>query len=186
MNVVASIKKHEDACVKRLYILKIPLPEHPAFQSSHDLPTVTGCLVPHIPHLWIRHERGDDAREVKNKITPRKVPLLGAALDAMKRHPNGFPRYRARGTFSAAANAYLKENGLLPQGVTIGGLRHSFESRLKSAGVDTDDRGELMGHSVKRIRGREHYGDAMSLEYKVELMSRITIPVQRPALPAPE
>jgi integrase len=150
-----------------------------------DIPARSIFLDAEIPHLWIRHERGEDAREVKNKITPRKVPLLGVALDAMKRHPQGFPRYRGKGTFSAAANAYLKENGLLPDGVTIGGLRHSFESRLKAAGVDTDDRGELMGHSVKRIRGREHYGDSLSLEQRAQLMSRITLPVERPGWPRP-
>lgn len=151
-----------------------------------DIPARSIFLDADIPHIWIRHETGSDAREVKNKITPRKMPLLGAALDAMKRHPNGFPRYRARGTFSAAANKQLKALGLLPDGVTIGGLRHSFESRLKTAGIDTDDRGELMGHSVKRIRGREHYGDAMTLEQRADLLSRIVLPTEPLKLPTPE
>lgn len=140
-----------------------------------------------IPYIWIRMERAEgDEREVKNKITGRQVPLLGAALEAMRRNPQGFPSYRGKDRFSAAANKFLKKHKLLPPGVTIGGLRHSFETRLKDAGVDSDDRGELMGHSVKRIRGREIYGNELTLEKRAELMSRITLPVERLSLPSPD
>lgn len=150
-----------------------------------DVPARSIFLDDDVPHIWVRHETGDGAREVKNKITGRKVPLLGAALEAMKRHPNGFPKYNGMGTFSGEANRNLKDLGLLPEDVTIGGLRHSFETRLKNAGVDTDDRGELMGHSVKRIRGREHYGNEMPLEMRAELMNRIVIKRAVAALPPP-
>ena len=37
------------------------------------------------------------------------------------------------------------QNGLLPEGVTVGGLRHTWESRLKRIGLQSDDRGDLMG-----------------------------------------
>lgn len=151
-----------------------------------DIPARSIFLDAEIPYIWIRHERGDDAREVKNKITPRQVPLLGAALEAMRRHPQGFPRYRGNGQFSAAANKYLKERGLLPAGVTIGGLRHSFETRLRDAGVPNDQRAELMGHSVKKARGREVYGDRLPLEKKAELMGLITLTAGMKMLPAPE
>tara|TARA_R110002074_G_scaffold125024_1_gene261856 strand:+ start:9062 stop:10432 length:1371 start_codon:yes stop_codon:yes gene_type:complete len=139
----------------------------------YDIPARSIFLEDEIPHIWIRHETGNAAREIKNKGTKRKVPLVGVALDAMKRHPDGFPRYAAKGTFSAIANKSLRSAGLLPDGVTIGGLRHSFESRLKKIGVDTDDRGELMGHSVKRIRQRERYGDELTLEEKLDFHQQI-------------
>ncbi|WP_102848492.1 DUF6538 domain-containing protein [Phaeobacter inhibens] len=144
-----------------------------------DIPAQSVVLDHIIPHLWLKLETGDDPREVKNKITARRVPLVGVALDAMKRHPQGFPRYRGKGTFSASANKRLKELNLLPQGVTVGGLRHSFETRLKEVGVQSDDRGELMGHSVKRIRGREYYGDEMKLERRQELHLMIAIGSKR-------
>jgi integrase len=120
-----------------------------------------------IPYLEISMVSDKEfAREIKNKQSKRKVPLVGVALDAMRRNPDGFPKYRGTGTFSGEANAALRKVGLLPDGVTIGGLRHSFETRMSNAGVRMDDAGEMMGHSVKRIRGREHYGDEMPLEEK--------------------
>ncbi|MFC3613761.1 DUF6538 domain-containing protein [Lutimaribacter marinistellae] len=140
-----------------------------------DIPPDSIFLDHVIPHIWVRHETGDNAREVKNKVTSRPVPLVGVALQAMKRHPSGFPRYRGKGTFSGSANLRLKQLALLPEGVTIGGLRHSFETRLKNAGVHSDDRGELMGHSVRRIRGREHYGDQMSLERRLQFHQLIEL-----------
>ncbi|WP_176214431.1 DUF6538 domain-containing protein [Roseovarius sp. A-2] len=151
-----------------------------------DLPPGSICIDHPIPHVWIRFERAPDgeeyARELKNKATKRQIPLVGVALAAMKRHPNGFPRYRGKGTYSAAANKSLRR--YLPDGVTIGGLRHSFETRLKNAGVDSDDRAELMGHSVRRARGREWYGDSMPLEKRLEYHEKIAIKPRR-ALPAP-
>lgn len=140
-----------------------------------DIPPYSIRLDDPIPHLIIRRETGEFARELKNKNSARDIPLVGVALDAMRRHPSGFPRYRGKGTFSAAANKYLKHSGILPEGVSVGGLRHSFEARLKDALVPIDDRGELMGHSVKKARGREVYGDKLSLEERCELHERIMI-----------
>lgn len=71
----------------------------------------------------------------------------------------------------------MKNNDLLPSGVTIGGLRHSWESRMKRAGFDSDDRGELMGHSVRGRRGREVYGDEMPLADRLEIAKQIMLPV---------
>ena len=147
-----------------------------------DLPPGSIFLDAPIPFVRIKNETGKFAREIKNKHSERDVPLVGIALEAMRRHPEGFPRYRNTGTYSAAANKALRK--ILPDGVTIGGLRHSFETRLKNAGVDSDDRAELMGHSVKRARGREWYGDSMPLEVRQEHIEKIAVKPQR-ALPAP-
>jgi integrase len=67
--------------------------------------------------------------------------------------------------------------GLLPDGITAGGLRHSWESRMKNAGYHSDDRGEMLGHSVQSIRNREHYGGAMSLARKADIAKSIAFPV---------
>lgn len=146
-----------------------------------DLPARAIRLQDDIPHLAIANEDGSDSeadkREVKNLHSERLVPLVGVALAAAKRHPDGFPRYRHKRSYSAAVNKFMRENDLLPDGVTIGGTRHTWESRLKAVGVMTDDRGEIMGHSVKEARGREVYGDEMALKMRREVVDRIALPV---------
>ena len=124
-----------------------------------------------IPHLDIRKQTGEFARELKNASSARKIPLIGQSLSIMERRREGFPRYRGKGTFSAAANKSLHSSGVLPDGITIGGTRHSFEGRLRRAGIRDDDIGQMMGHSVKSIRGRPVYGDALTLTERAALMS---------------
>ena len=141
----------------------------------YNLPASAFELDAPIPHIVIKNEEG--VREIKNKHSARLVPLLGVALAAAKRNPNGFPRYRGKNGYSNAVNKTLRENELLPRGVTVGGLRHTFESRLKSDKIQSDDRGELMGHSVASVRGREWYGDAMQLEQRAAIMQVIAFPV---------
>ena len=49
-----------------------------------------------IPHIGVEAlERDDDApgRELKTAQSKRDIPLVGLALEAMRRHPDGFPRY---------------------------------------------------------------------------------------------
>ena len=73
---------------------------------------------------------------MKNPHSARHVPLVGVALAAARRHPQGFPRYRGKSSYSATVNTYLRENALMPSADhTIGGVRHTWESRLKKAGI---------------------------------------------------
>jgi integrase len=168
-----------------------------------NLPPEAIVLDHPIPHIFIQEEEGDEegegARQIKTTSSERRVPLVGVALDAMKRHPNGFARYRNNRNFSNAASKSMRAAGLLPSDpvsfkrlpggkrkpvyVTAGGVRHSFEDRLDEVGVEMDTRGALMGHDVGRIRGRQYYGDK-TLEQRLELHRRIMIQ-QPPALPAP-
>jgi integrase len=144
----------------------------------YNLPPSAICLTDPIPHLRIAHEASDhpdERREVKNLSSHREIPLVGVALAAAKRHPDGFPRYRNKSSYSASVNKYLRENGMLPVGVTIGGTRHSWESRMKRAGYQMDDRGELMGHSLKASRGRETYGDSMSLADRLLIAQEVML-----------
>lgn len=138
-----------------------------------DIPPHSIFLDDPIPHIWIRKETGEWAREIKNRPSKRRIPLVGVALLAFQRHPNGFPRYRFKGTYSAAANKALHANKVLPEDVTIGGLRHSFETRMRLAGFPNDTRASLMGHSVKKARGREVYGDELPLEEKLAIHNQI-------------
>ena len=146
-----------------------------------DLPASAFRLEARIPHLRIANEAGEAAdgqgRDIKNLHSTRLVPLVGLALAAARRHPEGFARYRDSRTYSATVNKYLRQNDLLPEGVTVGGLRHLWETRLKAIGVDTDDRGEIMGHSVREARGREVYGDEMALEVRRDIIARVALPV---------
>ena len=48
---------------------------------------------------------------------------------------------------------------------------------LKATGIPSDDRGEMMGHSVSSARKRELYGHAMPLARKQELALSIALAV---------
>ena len=149
-----------------------------------DIPPWSIFLDHPIPHLKIRRETGRMSREIKNKASARDIPLVGVALQAMRQFPNGFDRYRGKGTYSAAANAFLRENDILPEGITIGGLRHSFDKRLDKANVKNEHVAQLMGHSRKKIRGREVYGDSLTLEERLHYHRLIELKPQQ-ALPSP-
>ena len=144
----------------------------------HDLPAGAIILDASIPHLRIENTDGDERREVKNAPSCRHVPLVGVALAAAKRHPDGFPRYRGSSGYSATVNKYLRARGLMPSPKhTVKGTRHAWESRLKAAGVQSDDRGEMMGHDVSNRRNRELYGDEMPLAKKRELAELVALDV---------
>ncbi|MCQ0091614.1 hypothetical protein FGD77_07905 [Roseovarius sp. M141] len=69
-----------------------------------------------IPHRRIRYvEEGEHVRDIKNQASIRMVPFLGAALDAMRRNPGGFPRYRSKGSFSGDMNSFLRQYNLFPE-----------------------------------------------------------------------
>lgn len=120
-------------------------------------------------------------REVKNTASERIVPLVGIALSAMKRvvARGGFKTYAGKDGFSAAANKYLKERNILKDGYTIGGLRHSWEGRMRRIGIAIDERGIMMGHSVSLIRDREEYGD-FTLKERHEFARRVMLDIEDP------
>jgi integrase len=146
-----------------------------------DLPAEDIHLDAAVPHFELRFVEGEDGREIKNGASRRLVPLVGVALEAMKRHPQGFPRYRGKDSFSAAVNKHLRENGLMQSPEhTVGGLRHSWESRMKAAGYDNETRAEMMGHSMKAERGREVYGDTTDLEKRAAIAKAVMFQVPDP------
>jgi hypothetical protein len=62
-----------------------------------------------IPFIRVRAE----GRVLKTEHSERDIPLVGLALDAMRRHPSGFPRYFDKGSnLSATLMKHFKRHSL--------------------------------------------------------------------------
>ncbi|MCW0234991.1 MAG: hypothetical protein OJJ21_15425 [Ferrovibrio sp.] len=128
-----------------------------------------------IPHIDIRAVADPDApREIKTHSSTRRIPLIGLALQVFKKHTAGFPRYLDKeDSLSAALNKFMRENHLFPSADhKIYSLRHSFEDRMKVAGLDTELRMILMGHT----NDRPSYGEGGSLEWRRDELKKIELP----------
>jgi hypothetical protein len=110
-------------------------------------------------------------RKLKNPQSARDMPLVGCALAAMRRRPNGFPRYRDKAdSLSAIANKMLGKRKLLPtDNHSLYSLRHTFEDRLTAVEAPEKLIAALMGHKYFRPK----YGAGPSLEQKREWLERI-------------
>lgn len=140
-----------------------------------NLPATAIRLSHKVPHIAIEpRDDPDDPREIKTASSERLVPLVGVALAALERHRTGFPRYRNRElSLSGALNAYFKENNLFPTSRhKIYSFRHSFEDRMKEAGLDDELRRILMGHTIDRPT----YGSGGSLEWRRNELLRLALP----------
>ncbi len=125
-----------------------------------------------IPYIYIRP---DKKKEIKNRFSKRKIPLVGSALYAFKELGGGFERYyRKPDLLSATLNKYLRNNGLLPsEDHSLYSLCHSFEDRLTAVEPPDKVQAALMGHRYDRPR----YGGGPSLEQKYEWMKKIAFEV---------
>ncbi|MCR6672160.1 DUF6538 domain-containing protein [Devosia ginsengisoli] len=131
-----------------------------------------------VPHLIIRpHRDRDDPREVKTSSAERKVPLVGVSLAAMRASPEGFPDYVEKGTtLSNTLMKHFRVHKLLPTPEhKIYSIRHSFEDRMKDAGIDEELRKLLMGHAIDRPT----YGVGGSLKWRQENLQKIALPFDR-------
>lgn len=135
---------------------------------------VLDAPVPYIDIQTRADEDEDGPREVKTESSYRQVPLVGLALEAFRKHPQGFPRYRDRGSnLSAVLNKHFKAHGLFPTPRhKIYSLRHSFEDRMKVGGVDAELRAILMGHTSER----PEYGQGGSLAWQRDQLLKIVLP----------
>lgn len=129
-----------------------------------------------IPHIAVDF---DEARQIKTESSVRVIPLVGIALEAMKRFPQGFEHYRDKETaFSNMMMKHLRRRALLPsEDHRVYSARHAFEDRLKEAGVGDEMRRLLMGHTINR----PEYGSGGTLDYRLKLLKRIELPYD-PAL----
>lgn len=135
-----------------------------------------------VPYIRIiERDDPDSPRELKTKASIRELPLVGAALAAFKRFPEGFPRYREKEESACAAiNKYLRENDLVPSPKhTLYSIRHTFEDRMKEAGIDGEMREIFFGHR----RTRQEYGSGGALEWRRSLLERMALPFDERILP---
>jgi len=111
-----------------------------------------------VPHILVKPE----ARVLKTDYSNRHFPLVGVALQVMKKNPEGFPAYFDKSpTLSAAVNKFLKANNLRPTDRhSLYSLRHTFEDRLTAAEPPEKIQAYLMGHKYDRPK----YGGPPSLE----------------------
>jgi integrase len=116
-----------------------------------------------IPYIRIKAE----GRLLKTEHSERDVPLVGMALAALQRHPDGFPRYFDKGSnLSAALMKHFKKHKLLPSELhTIYSFRHSFKDRLKAVEAPEELIDELMGHSIDKPKYGDGYGPKLKLKY---------------------
>ena len=119
-----------------------------------------------VPFISIRPKAN---RELKSRASKREVPLVGVALEAMHKAPNGFPHYKDKSSLlSASLMKAFKSRGLFEhEGQRIYSFRHAFEKLMLEGGLDYGLRCTLMGHK----NNRPEYGDGGSLEFRrTELM----------------
>ena len=123
-----------------------------------------------IPHIII-HDR--KTKLLKTPYSNRTIPLVGYALQAFQKCPEGFTNYRDRfDSLSNLLHKYLKTHNLLPsKNHTVYSLRHSFQDRLTHVNAPDRVQAQLMGHKFNR----PEYGQGASLTLKKEWMDRVCL-----------
>lgn len=124
-----------------------------------------------------------DGRLLKTEHSERDIPLVGMALEAMKRHPAGFPRYFDNGdNLSATLMKHFKKAKLLPKmgedtplkkrpKYGVYSFRHSLKDRLKAVECPEELTDELIGHAT----GKPKYGDGYGLALKAKYLKSIAL-----------
>ncbi|WP_445222142.1 hypothetical protein ACKWRH_20940 [Bradyrhizobium sp. Pa8] len=122
-----------------------------------------------VPYVRIEAE----GRLLKTEHSERDIPLVGLALEAMKRHRSGFPRYHDKGSsLSATLMKHMKARKLLPTDKhSVYSFRHAFKDRLKAAECPEEMVDELMGHAT----GKPKYGDGYGLKLKARYIQSIAL-----------
>lgn len=135
--------------------------------EASSLTAETIFLDADVPHVQVRAI----GRQLKVAHTARDIPLVGAALAAVKAFPNGFPRYHDRAdSLSALVNKYLDNRNLLPtDNHSFYSLRHTFEDRLTAVDAPEKVIAALMGHKSQRPK----YGSGPDLAQKQRWMQQI-------------
>ena len=140
----------------------------------YNLPPEAIQLNAPIPHILIAfEEEGVYKRELKTEASDREIPLVGVALEAMKRNPHGFPRYRGNRNFNNTANKSMRDIGLFRivsessvgagvrriEAVTGRGAQQLVQRRLRvldDAATHLGARPEEVDRVVLRLMGELH------------------------------
>ena len=110
-----------------------------------------------IPYISVTTE----TRDTKTRGSVRDIPLVGAALMAMKLQRDGFPRYADKpNQLTTLIGAALSARKLKPTPKhSLYSLRHSLMDRLRSVGAPENVQKDIAGH-------RYLYGKGTSLELR--------------------
>lgn len=124
-----------------------------------------------VPYISIRPTK---QRQIKTESSIRDIPLVGVALEAARRAPDGFKHYYDRNELvSANMMKAFRVRSLFPSDDhVIYSFRHSFEKRMQEANIDYGLRCLMMGHA----NSRPTYGDGGSLQYRRDEMNKIVHP----------
>ncbi|WP_128291990.1 DUF6538 domain-containing protein [Afifella aestuarii] len=122
-----------------------------------------------VPHVLVRAVD----RDLKTPYSKREIPLVGISLVALRRHPDGFPRYKDKSAgLSSDVNKMLRSRGLLPtEKHSLYSIRHTFQDRLVAADMPDRMQADLMGHKF----ARPLYGEGPTLAHKREWLLRLAI-----------
>jgi len=123
-----------------------------------------------VPHIRIRWT---GKRDLKTANAPRRIPLVGRALEAARRYPGGFERYADKeASLCATVGKWMR--GVMPgreRPLSPYSLRHGFQDRLTALGPGERIDRDLMGHGLSR----ERYGAGASLERLAEVMEAVAV-----------
>lgn len=124
----------------------------------------TGDIHLNAPIPYVRIADNEFRDKVKSGgARHRDIPLIGQALEWMKRFPEGFPSYQRSGgadALSAASNKHLRPL----TGKTFYGYRHRIADVLRNSGCNDSLKDSIMGHTTPGIGS--HYGEGYRLENK--------------------
>ncbi|MFA8299143.1 MAG: DUF6538 domain-containing protein [Hyphomicrobiales bacterium] len=125
-----------------------------------------------VPHIYIRPKEN---RALKTAHSERKIPLVGTALIAFKKFPNGFTRYKESDSVSNLINVYFRNHDLKPTPKhSLYSLRHTFKDRLRDIGAPEEIIDQLMGHRTYKPK----YGRGHKLENMRVWLERIGFEVE--------
>lgn len=128
-----------------------------------------------IPHIYIRSRPW---RSLKTRESERRVPVVGIALDAVRRAAalprTGLGLFEAyakpRGNDNASATANKR---LLHWKLTTHSFRHTLTDRLRNAGCPKDIRNAIQGHANGDVS--ESYGQGHTLRTMHEWLQMVAI-----------
>lgn len=130
-----------------------------------------------IPYIEIKPNEHRSMLKTDNRI--RKVPVVGIAFDALRRFPDGFPRYRRDNgseALSGAANQLIQK---VADGATSYSYRHRLAKLMKAGYVEDGEqkhiqdslKNSIMGHATEGMS--DYYGDEYPLEVKLSVLKAV-------------
>lgn len=154
---------------RRIYLMMIETGMRPS--EICNLQPENIHLDANIPFVHVTEMDGVD---IKTQSSDREIPLVGVSLEAMRHHPDGFPRYFDNyNSCTTAINKFMRENNLREKpDRTLYSVRHLFKDRLRAACSDSEMRDAIMGHK----NDRPDYGEGFTLEAKQEVLASMALP----------